>query len=100
MTSCDLNELYPKAINDRLKGGLLKSIQKLKGFNHEKAVIVAPESRTSSTIRIPRTAKLHHPDVQGLYPCGEGAGYAGGIVSAAMDGERCAEAIFRKYISD
>jgi hypothetical protein len=56
------------------------------------------ESRTSSPVRIPRNQEtLEHPEVERLYPCGEGAGYAGGIVSAAMDGERCAEAIIRKW---
>ncbi len=60
------------------------------------AVVVAVESRTSSPIRIPRDKhKLTHPTVQGLIPCGEGAGYAGGIVSAALDGMRCAEASAR-----
>jgi uncharacterized protein len=57
-------------------------------------VMVATESRTSSPVRIPRDKEtLEHPQIKGLYPCAEGAGYAGGIVSAAMDGERCAEKI-------
>jgi uncharacterized protein len=61
---------------------------------------VATESRTSSPVRIPRNpATLEHPQVHGLYPCGEGAGYAGGIVSAAMDGERVAQCIIEKYKS-
>ena len=53
----------------------------------------APETRTSSPVRIPRTKNFHHPDVLSLYPCGEGAGYAGGIMSAAIDGMRCVDAI-------
>ena len=58
-----------------------------------KQLIVATESRTSSPVRIPRNEKtLHHPQLENLYPCGEGAGYAGGIVSAAMDGEKVAKA--------
>lgn len=61
-------------------------------YNEAEANIVGVESRTSSPVTIPRTEKLAHPDIAGLYPCGEGGGYAGGIVSAAMDGERCAEA--------
>jgi uncharacterized FAD-dependent dehydrogenase len=66
----------------------------MRGYLSNEALIVGVESRTSSPIRIPRDAeKLHHPQVVNLFPCGEGAGYAGGIVSAAMDGERCAEAI-------
>lgn len=66
--------------------------KKMKGYLTNEAVLVATESRTSSPVRIPRDAEsLMHPDVQGLFPCGEGAGYAGGIMSAAMDGERVAE---------
>jgi uncharacterized FAD-dependent dehydrogenase len=63
----------------------------MRGYFTNDAVVVASESRTSSPVRIPRDPKTQeHPQVQGLYPCGEGAGYAGGIVSAAMDGERVA----------
>lgn len=65
----------------------------MKGYLTEEAVVVAVESRTSSPVRIARTEKLHHPQLRNLYPCGEGAGYAGGIVSAAMDGERVARQI-------
>ena len=64
----------------------------MRGYFTNEAVVVAVESRTSSPVRIPRdAATLEHPEVHGLFPCGEGAGYAGGIVSAAMDGIRCAE---------
>ena len=63
-------------------------------FRSEEAILVAPESRTSSPVRIPRDEeKLHHPQIKNLFPCGEGAGYAGGIVSAAMDGLKVAKAI-------
>lgn len=63
------------------------------GYFTNEAVLVATESRTSSPIRIPRDEdNLHHPQIKNLYPCGEGAGYAGGIVSAAIDGERVAKA--------
>ena len=65
----------------------------MKGYFTNDAQVVGVESRTSSPVRIPRNKDtLQHVQLQGLYPCGEGAGYAGGIVSAAMDGERCAEA--------
>ncbi|MDQ6889290.1 MAG: FAD-binding protein, partial [Bacteroidota bacterium] len=67
------------------------------GYYTNDAVVVATESRTSSPVRIPRDEKLlHHPQLKNLFPCGEGAGYAGGIVSAAMDGERVAKAIAAK----
>ena len=63
----------------------------MKGYFTNDAIVHAPETRTSSPIRIPRNNKtLEHVNVQGLYPCGEGAGYAGGIMSAAIDGQKCA----------
>ena len=93
MTSVDLNTLYPTEVNERLREGLRKTCTRLKGFDHDKAIVVAPESRTSAPLRIPRTKELCHPDVLNLFPCGEGAGYAGGILSAAMDGVRVAKAI-------
>jgi uncharacterized FAD-dependent dehydrogenase len=66
----------------------------MKGYYTNEAVMVATESRTSSPVRIPRDKEtLQHTQIKGLYPCAEGAGYAGGIVSAAIDGEKCAEAI-------
>ena len=68
--------------------------KKMKGYYTNEAVVVATESRTSSPVRIPRDKeKYNHPEVSNLFPCGEGAGYAGGIVSAAMDGENCASAL-------
>jgi uncharacterized FAD-dependent dehydrogenase len=67
--------------------------KKMKGYFTNEAVVVATESRTSSPVRIPRNEQLHHPQIKNLYPCGEGAGYAGGIVSAAMDGEKVANQI-------
>jgi uncharacterized FAD-dependent dehydrogenase len=67
----------------------------MKYYLHEEAILVAPESRTSSPVRIPRDPlHLQHPQVKNLYPCGEGAGYAGGIISAAIDGERVAESVY------
>ena len=63
----------------------------MRGYLSNEAIVVATESRTSSPVRIPRNAEnLSHPQVSNLYPCGEGAGYAGGIISAAIDGEKCA----------
>ncbi|MFL5753525.1 MAG: NAD(P)/FAD-dependent oxidoreductase [Bacteroidia bacterium] len=72
--------------------------QKMRGYLTNEAVIVGVESRTSTPVRIPRdNESCEHPVVKGLYPCGEGAGYAGGIVSAAMDGERCADALAKNF---
>ncbi len=87
-----VDELLPAEIAKRLQIGLRAFGQKMKGYLTNEAVVVAVESRTSSPVRIPRDPeRLEHTQVRGLFPCGEGAGYAGGIVSAAMDGARCAE---------
>ena len=81
-------------ITKNLKEALLIFNKKMKGYYTEEAQIVSPESRTSSPIKIPRDKEtLMHVEIEGLFPCGEGAGYAGGIVSAAIDGENCANAI-------
>ena len=91
ITSRNLGEVLPRFIFDRLAAGLSHFGKKMRGYLTEDAVVVATESRTSSPVRIPRNPEtLCHPQVMNLYPCGEGAGYAGGIVSAAMDGERVA----------
>lgn len=87
-----LHSLLPKFIGSRLRKGFAAFGQKMHGYYTEEANIVGVESRTSSPINIPRNENLEHIEVKGLFPCGEGGGYAGGIVSAAMDGERCAEA--------
>lgn len=90
----DLYSVLPDFVAASLRDALKVFGTKLKGYVSNDAVMVATESRTSSPVRIPRDKEtLEHPQVKGLYPCAEGAGYAGGIVSAAMDGERCAEAI-------
>ena len=69
----------------------------MRGFLTNDAVVHAPESRTSSPVQIPRDKDtLEHPEVSGLYPCAEGAGYAGGIISAAIDGMKCVDAIYEK----
>jgi uncharacterized FAD-dependent dehydrogenase len=92
-----LDEVLPPDIASRLRGGLKAFGEKMRGYRTNEAVLVAVESRTSSPVRIPRDpVTLQHPEVQGLYPCGEGAGYAGGIVSAAMDGVRVAQAASRQ----
>ncbi|HVS98535.1 MAG TPA: hypothetical protein VHE54_18715, partial [Puia sp.] len=89
-----LQEVLPKFIYEDLRQGFRVFGEKLKGYFTNEAVVVATESRTSSPVRVPRDPEhLNHPQVVNLFPCGEGAGYAGGIVSAAMDGERVAEAI-------
>lgn len=92
--SVDINQLLPEFISKTLREGFKSFGKKMKGYLTEEAIIVAPESRTSSPVRIPRDQeRLHHPQITNLYPCGEGAGYAGGIVSAAMDGIKVANAI-------
>ena len=89
--SVQLNEVLPDFIYNALAKGFLAFGKKMKGYFTNEAVIVATESRTSSPVRIPRHPEtLAHPQLNNLYPCAEGAGYAGGIVSAAMDGERVA----------
>lgn len=94
VTPVQLDEVLPAEVSTRLRGGLQAFGKKMKGYFTQEAVLVGVESRTSSPVRIPRDRDtLQHPQIKGLYPCGEGAGYAGGIVSAAMDGERVAEAI-------
>ncbi len=92
LKSAPLHSLLPKTIGGRLRKGFAAFGEKMKGFYTEQANVIGVESRTSSPVNIPRNEQLMHPEVEGLYPCGEGGGYAGGIISAAMDGERCAEA--------
>lgn len=92
LQSCNLSEVLPAFVYQSLQGGFKAFGKKMPGYLTNDAVVVATESRTSSPVRIPRdNQKLVHPQIKNLYPCGEGAGYAGGIVSAAMDGEKCAQ---------
>jgi uncharacterized protein len=92
--AADLREVLPGFIHTSLKEGFVAFGKKMRGYLTNDAVVVATESRTSSPVRIPRDpVTLQHPQIGQLYPCGEGAGYAGGIVSAAMDGERIADVI-------
>jgi uncharacterized FAD-dependent dehydrogenase len=90
--STSLIDVLPPFIYDSLRKAFVAFGKKMKGYYTEEAIIIAPESRTSSPIRIPRDPEtLKHPQIKNLYPCAEGAGYAGGIVSAAMDGQAVAE---------
>ncbi len=92
--AADFAAVLPPAIHSALRSGLRAIGRRLRGYLTNDAVVVGVESRTSSPVRIPRApTSLMHPQVRGLYPCGEGAGAAGGIMSAAMDGERCASAL-------
>ncbi len=92
--SVALKEVLPNFIYSSLQGSFNSFGKKMKGYYTNEAIIVATESRTSSPVRIPRDAvSLTHPQLKNLYPCGEGAGYAGGIVSAAMDGQKVARQI-------
>ncbi len=92
LKSAPLHSLLPSLIGSRLRTGFAEFGKKMKGYHTAEANVVGVESRTSSPVTIPRNEHLEHPEIKGLFPCGEGGGYAGGIVSAAMDGERCAEA--------
>lgn len=94
LVSARLDLILPPYIVKTLQEGFMAFGKKMKGYYTNEAVLVAPESRTSSPIRIPRTIEtLAHPEILNLFPCGEGAGYAGGIVSAAIDGEKVADKI-------
>jgi len=94
--SADLRSVLPEFIFERLQKALPAFGKKMNGYFTNEAILVGVESRTSSPVRIPRDKEsLQHPQLAGLYPCGEGAGYAGGIVSAAIDGMNCADAVFR-----
>jgi uncharacterized FAD-dependent dehydrogenase len=98
LNSADLRTVLPAFIYQHLSDGFKAFGKKMKGYYSQDAVVVATESRTSSPVKIPRDSEsLHHPQFKNLYPCGEGAGFAGGIVSAAMDGERIADVIVAKY---
>ncbi len=100
VVSSGMHEWLPKRIYSALKKGLLDFDKKMKGYVTNDAVVLGVETRTSSPIKIPRNDEnLEHISIKNLYPCGEGAGYAGGIVSSAVDGERCAEKIAEKFFS-
>lgn len=90
-TSVELGEVFPGFLTQTMREGFALFGKSMKGYFTNDAILHAPESRTSSPVRIPRDPiSLEHLQIKGLYPCGEGAGYAGGIISAAIDGEKCA----------
>ena len=93
----DLNTLFSSEITSALRGGIAAFGKKLKGFDNPGALLTAPETRTSSPVRITRGESREALGIEGLYPCGEGAGYAGGITSAAVDGIKTALGIIEKY---
>lgn len=96
--SSPLHEILPRNIVNGITKALYIFNKKMKGYITEEAQLLAPETRTSSPIRIPRNSEtLMHVETEGLFPCGEGAGYAGGIVSSAIDGEKAADAVI-KYL--
>ena len=92
----DIRRVLPPVITGAMAKALPVFGRKLRGFDAPGAVLTAPETRSSSPVRILRNDGLMS-DIRGLFPCGEGAGYAGGISSAAVDGVRCAEAVIRSY---
>ncbi len=93
-TSVEMGEVFPNFLSQILREGFSEFGKSMKGYLTNEAILHAPESRTSSAVRIPRDAETYeHLQIKGLYPCGEGAGYAGGIISAAIDGEKCAQQI-------
>jgi uncharacterized FAD-dependent dehydrogenase len=97
IVSVNLHDVLPELVASRLRDAFIAFGKKMRGYVTEEAVLHAPESRTSSPIQIPRDAEtLEHVEIAGLYPCGEGAGYAGGIVSAAIDGMKCVEKVALK----
>ncbi|MBK0381440.1 FAD-dependent monooxygenase [Pedobacter sp. SD-b] len=102
LTSADLHQVLPSFISERIKDALpqfgkkIPSVYGNGGYFTNEAVLVGVESRTSSPVRIPRDKdSLQHPQIKGLFPCAEGAGYAGGIISAAIDGQACADAVLK-----
>jgi uncharacterized protein len=99
-TSVEMGQVFPGFLSQILREGFSEFGKSMKGYLTNEAILHAPESRTSSPVRIPRDNKtLEHLQIKGLYPCGEGAGYAGGIISAAIDGEKCAQKVFESIHS-
>lgn len=92
VTLTNLDECLPSKVSATMKSAIVEMDKKLKGFNMYDAVLTAPETRSSSSVRILRDDLLQC-NIRGVYPCGEGAGYAGGIISAAVDGVKCAHAV-------
>lgn len=95
LLAAPLHEVFPKFIYQKLSAGLAQFGKQMRGFYTSEANVIGTESRTSAPVRIPRdSATLMHPEIVGLFPCGEGAGFAGGIISAAMDGQNVARRVF------
>ena len=92
----DLTQCLPAFVVESMREALPVLGRRLRGFDSGDALLTAPETRSSSPVRVLRDQDCQSPLARGLYPCGEGAGYAGGIVSAAVDGLRCAEAVLRQ----
>ena len=95
-TFADVRGIFPEEISDSIEQGMEIFGTKIRGFSDEDTLLSAVESRTSSPVRIPRNEEMECK-IYGIYPCGEGAGYAGGITSAAMDGIKAAEKLAQKY---
>ena len=93
VTWTEIDKVLPKYVTDSMREAIILMNKKLRGFSDYDAILTAPETRSSSPVRILRDSKTLQSEIKGLYPCGEGAGYAGGITSAAVDGIKVAEAI-------
>ena len=98
VTMANISECLPEYVTASLKNGIVRLNSKLNGFSDGDAILTAVETRSSSPVRILRDDMSESVSVKGLYPCGEGAGYAGGIMSAATDGIKCAELIAEKAV--
>lgn len=97
VTFANLNEILPEFVSHTLKEGLTELDRKLHGFADNDAIMTGVETRSSSPVQITRDKEtMNSINIQGLYPCGEGAGYAGGIMTAAIDGIKCAIKIIEK----
>ena len=97
LTAADLGSLLPAELADTLRAGLRAYERKIAGYTAPDAILTGLETRTSSPVRLKREENFECTQLAGLYPCGEGAGYAGGIMSAAVDGLRVARAIISRY---
>ena len=97
ITPADLGALLPEELSGSLRQGLMAFERKIRGYTDPHAILTGLETRTSSPVRLVRDESGQAPGLQGLYPCGEGAGYAGGIMSAAVDGLRMAQQVIQKY---
>ena len=93
----DMRECLPDFVVESIKEGIVNFDRKIKGYGREDAILTGIETRTSAPVKITRNERLESISLSGLYPCGEGAGFAGGIVSAAVDGIKVAERIIEKY---